>query len=128
MPAAGRRVVSPESGGQNCSCPSPAVVLRRVGPAPCLGSKVELTWLQRIANPATGLLFCGVGEEEMHQLACVSLLVAGRNAGPEVMRMGEQALPISDYSSQESRPCTQSKQHHTVSPGIGVGGETAMRA
>lgn len=89
------------------SLPSPASALRRAGPAPHLGSIVELTLTQSGENGEVGRQV-SVGELAL-QLVCQAAAWARERCPPHphpLWLAGELALPLTSCSIQESGLCT----------------------
>lgn len=111
--------------------------LWRVVPEPRPRSTVKLTLLAGVwvihlqghkcgrADPATHLLWSGMGTEVMLPL-CPLLYLVVRKSAYRVLSSGEQSL-LPSSSTQESSPCTLPGQHCTAGCGGGVAGKPALK-
>lgn len=88
-------------------CSSPEAIFRRMGPAPCLSSRVRLSLVAGIAGePALRMCERERQQADSSGKSQALRLMAGRRADPlGVMTAGELALPTTCCSTQESRPC-----------------------
>ena len=107
-------------------------VNQRADPVAPFGSRVELILLagaqvsypqeseHRRTGPATCLLFGSVGEGEIPSPTITNChLQQTEELALGVMRVGELALPLTCYSTQESGPCTSPGHHSRAGPGCG---------
>ena len=104
-------------------CPSPAVALERAGPVPHLGSTAELalgvgpSLRAKVWKSQTCLLSAGWCCPP--PLPHPSPSMAGKRAGPKVMRVGKLAMSHTGCTTQESGPCTLPGQQGRADPGNG---------
>ena len=123
---------------KRCPCSLPVGALRRAGPAPHLGSTIELVLDVEAADELSPTPW-GQPRKASPSLVCWAVswkreicppplwpsMASGR-VGLRVTRVGELTISLTSCNTQEDRPCPSPRQQGRAGSGWGVAGELAL--